>query len=189
MAAAKAKKRTPVRNRRLRQEKPRKGAGCQGSEEDRQDRAAKAAVRGRGPAPGSSGGGSQGLRVRMYRVGFGDFFLLTVPIGRNDERHILIDCGVHAVDLGSIQDAVKQMAADCGKHLSLVIMTHRHADHISGFAKCADVFSQITVWASRASDKSSRTIHFFRTIPASRALDARVAARKLSSRVISRSAR
>ena len=81
----------------------------------------------------------------MYRVGFGDFFLLTVPVGKNDQRHILIDCGVHAVDLGSIQDAVKQMAADCGKHLSLVIMTHRHADHISGFAKCADVFSQITV--------------------------------------------
>ena len=68
---------------------------------------------------------------------------------------------MHAVDLGSIQDAVKQMAADCGKHLSLVIMTHRHADHISGFAKCADVFSQITVdrvwmpWFENPNDESA----------------------------------
>jgi beta-lactamase superfamily II metal-dependent hydrolase len=92
----------------------------------------------------ASGQGAKGLRVRMYRVGFGDFFLLTVSTAKGD-KHILIDCGVHAVDLGSIQAAVAQMAADCGKQLALVIMTHRHADHISGFAKCSDVFSQITV--------------------------------------------
>jgi beta-lactamase superfamily II metal-dependent hydrolase len=97
-----------------------------------------------GSGNGASSGGAKTLRVRMYRVGFGDFFLLTVRNG-DEEKHILIDCGVHAVDLGSIQDAVKQMAGDCGKHLSLVIMTHRHADHISGFAKCADAFSQIAV--------------------------------------------
>jgi hypothetical protein len=80
----------------------------------------------------------------MFRVGFGDFFLLTVPTAKGD-KHILIDCGVHAQDLGSIKDAVDQMASDCGKDLALVIMTHRHADHISGFATCSDVFSQITV--------------------------------------------
>ena len=83
----------------------------------------------------------------MYRVGFGDFFLLTVPTGKaaKPHRHILIDCGVHAKDLGSIKAAVAQMAQDCGKELALVIMTHRHADHISGFGTCSDVFSQFTV--------------------------------------------
>jgi beta-lactamase superfamily II metal-dependent hydrolase len=80
----------------------------------------------------------------MFRVGFGDFFLLTVPTGAG-AKHILIDCGVHAKDLGSIQDAVAQMASDCGSELALVIMTHRHADHISGFAKCSDAFSKFTV--------------------------------------------
>src|SRR5260221_14498671 len=47
--------------------------------------------------PTSSGGNPKGLRVRMYRVGFGDFFLLSVPTPKGPKpfRHILIDCGVH----------------------------------------------------------------------------------------------
>jgi beta-lactamase superfamily II metal-dependent hydrolase len=97
-----------------------------------------------GSGGAASSGGAKSLRVRMYRVGFGDFFLLTVGNGK-DRKHILIDCGVHAVDLGSIGEAVDNMAAECGGHLSLVIMTHRHADHISGFAKCSDAFSKISV--------------------------------------------
>jgi beta-lactamase superfamily II metal-dependent hydrolase len=95
-------------------------------------------------APAASGQGVKGLRVRMFRVGFGDFFLLTVPSSAGDQ-HILIDCGVHAKDLGSIQAAVAQMAKDCGSKLALVIMTHRHADHISGFGKCSEVFKDFTV--------------------------------------------
>ncbi len=88
--------------------------------------------------------GAKGMRVRMYRVGFGDFFLLTVPTSAGP-KHILIDCGVHAKDLGSIKEAVNQMAQETGGKLALLIMTHRHADHISGFASCKDIFSQFTV--------------------------------------------
>src|SRR5262249_8014671 len=52
--------------------------------------------------------GPANIRVRMYRVGFGDFFLLTVP-GKNRPAHILIDCGVHAANIGSIDECVKDM--------------------------------------------------------------------------------
>src|ERR1700692_4311798 len=47
-------------------------------------------------AGSAAGAGSpSGLRVRMYRVGFGDFFLVSVPV-KAGFKHILIDCGVHS---------------------------------------------------------------------------------------------
>src|ERR1041385_1219177 len=93
-----------------------------------------------------------GLRVRMYRVGFGDFFLVIVPTSKGDQ-HILIDCGVFkgtsgTGDIGSIVDAVEDMYKTTNGHLALVIMTHRHADHIAGFSK-AERFKDFTasmVW-------------------------------------------
>src|SRR5262249_11060188 len=96
-----------------------------------------AAVRTRQPA----GGNSSGLKVRMYRVGFGDFFLVTVPAVSSD-HYILIDCGVYKGttgkgDLQSIEEAVEDLFQTTNGQLSLVIMTHRHADHIAGFSRVA----------------------------------------------------
>lgn len=94
----------------------------------------------------------KGLKVRMYRVGFGDFFLVTVPTSKGDQ-YILIDCGVFkgksgTGDIGSIVDAVEDMYKTTKGHLALVIMTHRHADHIAGFAKAKRFqdFTASMVW-------------------------------------------
>jgi len=92
-----------------------------------------------------------GLRVRMYRVGFGDFFLVTVP-SDDGPQHILIDCGVtpgttHKGDIGTIRDAVADMAEETQRRLALIIVTHRHMDHIIGFSRCADAFRQFAVEA------------------------------------------
>src|SRR4029453_10436711 len=80
-----------------------------------------------------------GFKVRMYRVGFGDFFLVTVPT-RAGDRYIVIDCGVFKGttgkgDIGSIVEAVDDLFEKTRGQISLVIMTHRHADHIAGFAR------------------------------------------------------
>lgn len=93
--------------------------------------------------------GEAGIRVRMYRVGFGDFFLLTVP-GDPEPQHILIDCGVtpgttHKGDIGTIKDAVAHMAKETKHHLALIIVTHRHMDHIIGFSRAKEVFLQMKV--------------------------------------------
>ncbi len=92
------------------------------------------------PAPSPAG-----IRVRMYRVGFGDFFLLTVRGADGAPLHVLIDCGVHAADLGSIAGAIDDLASETQHRLALIVMTHRHADHISGFATGKDVFAKFTV--------------------------------------------
>ena len=95
---------------------------------------------------------ARGLKIRMYRVGFGDFFLVTVP-QPSGPQYILIDCGVFkgtsgTGDIGSIVEAVEDMYQTTKGHLALVIMTHRHADHIAGFSK-AERFNDFTagmVW-------------------------------------------
>src|SRR4051794_20873761 len=95
-------------------------------------------------APPAGKAGS--IRVRMYRIGFGDFFLLTVP-GKTGPAHILIDCGVHAANINTINSCVQNMKEETDNKLALVILTHYHADHMSGFASNYDDFAEMEVGA------------------------------------------
>ena len=85
---------------------------------------------GRGKAPSS-------ITVRMYNVGFGDCFLLTFHYPSGD-RHMLIDYGSTAGPKNGPKDYMRQVAEDvkkqCGGKLHIVVATHRHRDHISGFS-------------------------------------------------------
>jgi beta-lactamase superfamily II metal-dependent hydrolase len=117
-------------------------------------------------APVSSGRASAGgnsLRVRMYRVGFGDFFLLTVPAPAG-AQHILIDCGVHAGNIESMDDCVKDLMTTTGGKFALVVATHKHADHLSGFATHYTAFAQCEVGAvwitNRLDPKDPDTVKF-----------------------------
>ena len=99
------------------------------------------------------------LRVRMYRQGLGDCFLLTFNPG-GDEKHILIDCGTLGATTTGIKlpDVVADIDKTTNGHLHLVVATHQHQDHLSGFPKIADQFSpaknkQIDhVWLARTED-------------------------------------
>jgi len=83
-------------------------------------------------------GGSRSLTVRMYNVGFGDCFLVTF---RDDATawRMLIDCGVHnqghsAHDISDVVASVIEAATGSdGPRIDVVVATHRHRDHISGF--------------------------------------------------------
>jgi beta-lactamase superfamily II metal-dependent hydrolase len=62
----------------------------------------------------------------------------------------LIDCGVTngrtgKGDIGTIKDAVADMAEATGGELALIIVTHRHMDHIIGFSRCAEKFKDFKV--------------------------------------------
>jgi beta-lactamase superfamily II metal-dependent hydrolase len=69
----------------------------------------------------------------MYRIGFGDCFLVSLPVAEG-LRHILVDCGVHAKgNIGTLDEITDNIAATTNKKLAVVIATHAHQDHISGF--------------------------------------------------------
>ena len=110
------------------------------------------------------------VTVRMYHVGFGDAFLLTIPADDRPHR-VLIDCGVHSsgtVKGQSIADMARQIAADSTdvdgvSRIDLVIATHRHQDHVSGF-RDEDVWKSVEVqevwmpWTEDPRDPEARVI-------------------------------
>lgn len=81
------------------------------------------------------------VRVRMYQVGFGDCFLVLFDYKKDladhrRQRSMLIDFGSSHGPKGAKLDSKKvaeRIAADCGGKLDVVVVTHRHKDHLSGF--------------------------------------------------------
>src|SRR5689334_22234602 len=90
------------------------------------------------------------VEIRMYDMGFGDAFRVTVKKDGATWR-MLIDCGSHSHNTGpgtetavkTIIDDLEREAADSVPRLDVVVATHRHRDHISGFA--SDEWSRVQV--------------------------------------------
>jgi len=83
------------------------------------------------------------ITIRMYNVGFGDCFLLSFHYAK-DTRHMLVDFGSTSAPkrASAKTDYMKKIANDikavCGGKLHVLVATHRHRDHISGFATDAE---------------------------------------------------
>jgi hypothetical protein len=74
------------------------------------------------------------VRIRMYRQGLGDCFLLTFS-PEKDPVHMLIDCGTLGTNATEVEmpEVIENIAEVTGKHLHLLVLTHEHKDHVSGF--------------------------------------------------------
>src|SRR6266536_6722499 len=76
------------------------------------------------------------VRVRMYQVGFGDCFLLSFEYAgqAHPARHVLIDFGTRELAAGlDLADIAGEIDAHTGGGPDVVVLSHRHQDHMSGF--------------------------------------------------------
>ncbi|HXD31156.1 MAG TPA: MBL fold metallo-hydrolase [Pyrinomonadaceae bacterium] len=99
-------------------------------------------------------------KVRMYRQGLGDCFLITIPSNAGKPFHVVIDCGVI---LGTKQpekvmkQVVQHIIDTTESHINLLVATHEHWDHISGFNQAKELWKSKElkideVWLSWAED-------------------------------------
>ncbi len=87
------------------------------------------------------------VRVRMYRQGLGDCFLLSFPRPAG-ESHVLIDCGVlkgTGDATARIRRVAESILTTTGGRLDALVVTHQHWDHVSGFLQAEDIFNRLAV--------------------------------------------
>lgn len=107
-------------------------------------------------------------RIRMYKLTeLGDCFLLTFTSGAKTSR-MLIDCGsfrnsgASVTRLKGIVASIKQELN--GAKLDVVVGTHQHNDHLSGFFHCEPDFRAIGIeqvwlsWLDDPTDSKARKI-------------------------------
>lgn len=96
-----------------------------------------------------SGGASPRAKIRMYRHGLGDCFLVTLPRAKSaDPYRILIDCGVilGTADAGAkMKDVVNDIVRESNGKIDLLLATHQHWDHLSGFIQAEEAFKNLKV--------------------------------------------
>jgi hypothetical protein len=102
----------------------------------------------------------------MYRQGLGDCFLLTFP-GRSGPVHLLLDCGAFPskhYDAARMNDVVRDIKTATRGHIDVVVGTHEHWDHVSGFAQARALWDEIAVdrvwvaWTEEPDNEAARVL-------------------------------
>jgi hypothetical protein len=85
----------------------------------------------------------------MYRTGgLGDCFLLRLYPSRGAPCSILIDCGVFMGTPGGsqrMQEIAENICQETGGGLDVLVATHEHWDHLSGFYYAREIFKTLRV--------------------------------------------
>lgn len=110
-----------------------------------------------------------GVKIRMYRQGHGDCFLLTMRRDDGKPFNLLIDCGFKPgseikVPIEAVIDDIHEAT---GGHLDVLMVTHEHQDHVNMFLAKLNgktMFDAFTVdglwfgWTANRKDKRASEI-------------------------------
>jgi len=111
---------------------------------------------------------ASGVKIRMYRQGHGDCFLLAFRRDDGKPFYMLIDCGMKKgsklqCDITEVAENIRDAT---GGHLNLVAITHEHEDHVSGFKSEHAVFDGLTIdklWLAWTEDLDNELADRLRT--------------------------
>lgn len=103
------------------------------------------------------------VRIRMYRQGLGDCFLLSFRKPDKKLAHVMIDCGVvlGTSEPGTVMKKVAEdIKTETGGKVDVLVITHEHWDHLSGFdaGQAREVFDKVefeTLWLAWTEDPTS----------------------------------
>lgn len=98
------------------------------------------------------------ITIRMYNTGsVGDCILYLFKNGDDVRFTMLVDCGGYKTDSKFIGPCVDDIRKACKDQIDLLVITHQHEDHLSGFNLGRAGFDKITVkqtWMSWVEDKT-----------------------------------
>ena len=112
------------------------------------------------------------VRVRHYCQGIGDCHLLRFPKKDGGFFWMLIDCGVHTSVSGggdTIRRIVKNIR-EVTDRIDVLVVTHEHWDHVSGFLSAAEEFAELDVgavwmaWTENGEDGLAKELDKFRAM-------------------------
>src|SRR6476661_2491649 len=95
------------------------------------------------PATGAASRAVSSIKIRMYRGGTGDFFLLQFKAGTDVVFKMMIDCGCIKGGASTFAPLIADLKKQTGSVIDLLVVTHEHADHINGFQHAANLFKEI----------------------------------------------
>ena len=108
------------------------------------------------------------MTIRMYRQGLGDCFLLSIPKKSGGEFHMVVDCGLIQGAPQDAGDKMPRIVADIGARTSnvvdVLVATHQHWDHMSGFVAQLGDFQKLKVrsawlgWIENPSDAQAKQL-------------------------------
>ena len=126
--------------------------------------------------------------ARLYCQGIGDCHLLTFRKDDGSDFRMLIDCGIHTSIAGGreiIDDVVEDLTAACDGQLDVIVGTHEHWDHLSGFYTAREAFEKIKVgevwlgWTEDPDDPQAQALDAYKgqALAALQSAQARLAAK------------
>lgn len=102
------------------------------------------------------------VRVRMYRQGLGDCFLLRFPGENGRLFHLVIDSGVikgTSEPTIKMREVAEDIESETGGKVDVLVVTHEHWDHVSGFAEAREVWERMEiaeVWLAWTEDPANK---------------------------------